>query len=282
MAGKARFPRSVARAEAATLPWRLRRPQVDIRARLASLAPTRRSVAVGLGIVAFVLGGYIIARATSLFAIGRIEVHGGSPQVESQVRKALASLTGTPLVGLDGSAVLRRVDALPTVARGSYDRAFPHTLRITVVPERPTAILRRGPGSWLVSVSGRVMARLPSGAAPSLPRIWVSGSTAVQVGGRLVAPGAALAARAVGLAGPFAARVVTASYAEGLLVFHLRSGLQLLLGGGNDIRLKVAVAERALALVPSGSTFLDVSSPGRAVSGTGATSPVLQQTSSRG
>ena len=56
--------------------------------------------------------------------------------------------------------------------------------------------------------------------------------------------------------------------AGGELLFRLRSGLTLLLGDGGDIRLKVAVAARALALLPSGSTFLDVSVPGRAVSGT--------------
>jgi hypothetical protein len=32
-----------------------------------------------------------------------------------------------------------------------------------------------------------------------------------------------------------------------MLVFHLHSGLEVLLGTGGDVRLKVAVAERALA-----------------------------------
>lgn len=270
------------RADAAALPWRIRRPQLELRARLVRLAPTRRSLAIGLGILAFALGGYMLARETPLFALGRIEVEGGPPQVARQVREALASIVGTPLVGLDGQAVLQRVDALPTVVRASYDRSFPHTLRITVVPERPAAVLRRGPDSWLVSANGRVMERLPSGASQSLPRIWVPGQTPVQLGARLATDGAALAARAVGLAGLFASRVGTVSYGDGALVFHLRSGLQLLLGTAGDIRLKVAVAARALALVPSGSTFLDVSVPGRAVSGTGVPALAAQQGSRRG
>jgi hypothetical protein len=33
------------------------------------------------------------------------------------------------------------------------------------------------------------------------------------------------------------------------------------LGDGGDIKLKVAVAARVLAILPTGSTFLDVSSP---------------------
>ena len=128
----------------------------------------------------------------------RIEVRGGSPQIARQVHAALASLVGRPLVGLDGSAVLQKVDALPTVVSASYDRAFPHTLRITVVPERSAAVLRRGPDSLLVSTHGRVMERLPLTAAPKLPRIWISTRTTVQTGAEVTAAGAATAAQAAG------------------------------------------------------------------------------------
>ena len=189
---------------------------------------------------------------------------------------------GRPLVGFDGSAVLQKVDALPTVASASYDRAFPHTLRITVVPERPTAVLRRGSDSWLVSMRGRVMERLSATAAPRLPRIWISTRTSVQTGAELTAAGAARAAHAVGLAGAFAVRIASASDTDGALVFHLRSGLEVLLGDGGDIKLKVAVADRLLALLPSGSTFVDVSNPGRPVSGIGSPASFSPTTSSRG
>jgi cell division protein FtsQ len=250
--------------------WRPGLPRLQPRAWLVTLAPTRRSVTVGLGIVALALGGYLIARETPLFAIDRIEVEGGSPQVVRQVRSALASVTGTPLVGLDGSSVLRKVEALPTVVRASYDRAFPHTLRITVVPERPAAVLRSGPVSWLVSTHGRVIERLTAGYIPSLPRVWVSSRTPVRLGTEVATAGSATAARAVGLAGSFASRVASASDLDGVLVFHLRSGLELVLGDGGDVRLKLAVAERALTMLPPGSTFLDVSIPGRPVSGVGS------------
>jgi cell division protein FtsQ len=249
---------------------------------LDRFVPTRRSLAVGCGILAFALCAYVIARETSLFAISRVEVQGGSPRVAGQVQGALESLAGRSLVGLDGSAVLRRVDALPTVMRSSYDRSFPHTLRVTIVPERPAAVLRRGPESWVVSIRGRVMERLSPAAAPSLPRIWVSGRTPVHAGAEVAGPGLGATARAVGLAGAFAARVSTASYTDGLLVFHLRSGLALLLGGGGDIKLKVAVAERVLTVLPSGSTFLDVSVPSRPVSGAGPPAATASQGSSRG
>ncbi len=282
MPARPRFPRSIARVEAIAPRWHAPWPQARPRAWLARVAPTRRSLAVGFGILALALGGYLLARETSLFAIDRIEVQGGSGPVARQVRGALAPFAGRPLVGLDGSAVLRRVDALPTVVSARYDRAFPHTLRITVVPERPAAVLRRGPGSWLVSVRGRVMQSLSSQAVPRLPRIWVSTRTSVRTGGEVTGEGAAAAAHAAGLAGAFAPRVASASAVNGSLVFHLRSGLQLVLGDARDVKLKLAVAERVLTMLPAGSTFLDVSIPGRPVSGTGSPDARTQPSSSRG
>jgi cell division protein FtsQ len=244
--------------------------------------PTRRSLAVGLGIVVFASFGYLLARETSLFAIDRIEVDGASPRVAGQVRQALATLVGRPLVGLNGSEVLQKVDALPTVVSATYDRGFPHTLRITVVPEHPVAVLRNGVNSWLVSARGRVMERLPLRAAPSLPRVWVPAHMDEPVGSTLNRIPARVAVRAAGLAGTFASRIATATYADRTLVFHLRSGVEILLGTASDVKLKVAVAARALAELPSGSTYLDVSLPGRAVSGTGLSMADVLQGSSRG
>jgi cell division protein FtsQ len=278
---QARSRRSAARGDAVTL-RRVGLPLERVRSLLARFAPTRRSLTVGLGLLALAFGAYAIARETSLFAIHRIEVNGAPPRVAAQVRRSLASLLGTTLVGLDGSSVIRRVEALPTVVRASYDRAFPNTLRVRVVGEEPAAVLRSGPDSWLVSVRGRVMERLRPGAEASLPRVWVGARRPVRIGEELAPTAGGAAARAVGLSGAFAARVTSASYANGSLVFHLRSGFELLLGSVADIRLKVAVAQRALAVVPTGSTFLDVSVPGRPVAGSGTPGITPQQGSSRG
>jgi hypothetical protein len=280
---RAHLARSIARVEAATLPWRPSLPELHPRAWLARLAPTRRSLALGFGILAVALGGYLLARETPMFAIDRIEVRGGSPHVARQVHSVLASFVGRSLVGLDGSAVLQRVDALPTVVSASYDRGFPHTLHVVIVPERAAAVLRRGPDSWLVSTRGRVMERLPATAVPRLPRIWISMRTPVRAGEGLGAGGAATAARAVGLAGGFRALIDSASFTDGTVVFRLRSGLEVILGDPGDIRLKVAVAARALGVLPPGSSFLDVSIPGRPVSGYGSPTTTAPPTrSSRG
>jgi len=62
--------------------------------------------------------------------------------------------------------------------------------------------------------------------------------------------------------------ISTASLTHGELTLHLRSGLQLDLGEPNDVRLKLAIVRRALHQLPAGTTYLDVSLPGRPVAGT--------------
>lgn len=274
MAAKARARRPAARAATVAVP-RARRPPVGTVRVLARLAPSRRSLALGLGILALALGAYVLARETSLFAIRDVAVQGGSAGVDAQVRQTVAPLLGTSLVGLDGGAVVRRVESLPTVVSASFDRAFPHTLRLTIVPERPVAVLRRGGEAWLVSARGRVMARLARPQArPALPRIWLGSRTSVALGAVLPAAEGGAGARAVGRAGAFAASVGSVSDTNGTLVFQLRSGLQLRLGDPGGVRLKVAVTRRALRVLSPGTTYLDVSVPGRPVAGTGTPPPL--------
>lgn len=252
------------RAAVATLP----RAQRVVRAVPVRLLPSRRSLAVGLGLVALAAGAYVVARQTSTFALSRIEVTGAPPAIRAQVRRELAPLVGTSLLALDSSKLLRRVEALPTVVSATYDRAFPHTLRLVVVPEQPVAILHSGSKTWLYSARGRVVQPVPPRTYPGLPRIWVTAATPVAAGAFVQPDAAGAAARALALATRFPARVATAQLTHGELVFTLRSGLELRFGAPTDLRLKLAVARRALRLLPAGSTYLDVSVAGRPVAGT--------------
>lgn len=249
---------------------------------LRRLAPSRRSLAVGLGILAVAGGGYTIARETSIFAVDRIDVSGGSAAVDAQVRHALAPLLGRSLVGLDGNAALARVEALPTVVSATYDRAFPNTFRVTVVPEQPVAVFRQGRSGWIVSARGRVMEVAPARGANRLPHVWLPAKTPVRIGAILPDAAGGTVARALAAAGTFRARVATATLANGLLVFHLRSGVALVLGPPRGVPLKVAVASRVLPLLPAGSRYLDVTVPGRPVSGRVAPPSSVPITSSRG
>ena len=233
----------------------------------ARLAPSRRSVLAGVALLFLAGGVYLAARETSIFAVRTIAVDGAPAPIQAQVQRVLDPFVGTNLIGLDGAALMRRVEALPTVVSATYDRSFPNTLRITVVPERPVAVLRRGKSSWLVSARGRVVTRVPGGADAALPRIWAPTALQVEAGAFLPPERGGVAAQALAVAVRFPGHVRTATFAHGTLVFRLRSGLELRLGDPTDLRLKLAVARRALALLPGGETYLDVSLPGRPVAG---------------
>jgi len=232
--------------------------------KIAHLLPSRRSLLAGAAVVAIAACGYAIARETSLFAIHEVDVTGGPKAVRAQVTQALAPLVGTSLVGLDGGDVLQRVEALPTVVSARYDRAFPDTLRVTVVPEHPVAVLRTGPHAWVVSARGRVIRSIATDGAPTLPRMWLAEKT-VRIGDVLpLSLGGALT-RVLTAAGSFRSRIGTAAMANGFLIFHLRSGIELVLGSPSAIPLKVAVAARVLAQLPSGTRSVDVTVPSRPV-----------------
>jgi cell division protein FtsQ len=236
--------------------------------RLGRLRPSVRSVVAGVGLLVIGIGGYAVLRASSAFAIRQIVVSGASPKVAAEVRGALAPLRGRSLLGLGAGELARRVEALPSVVSVGYDRDFPHTLRLRVVAEQPVAVLHRGTETWLLSARGRVITKIPTGTRPGLARIWLPRKARIEVGEILVSQPALVSARAVGLATHFPLHVATASLAHGELTFHLRSGLELDLGAPNDIRLKLAIVRRALHQLPAGTSYLDVSLPGRPVAGT--------------
>lgn len=251
---------------------RLRRPSPDAIRSLARFAPSRRSLLVGAGVVAIAASGYAIARETSLFAIDRVAVTGGSARVDAEVAHALAPFVGTSLVGLDGGAVLQRVEALPTVVSATYDRAFPNTLRLRIVPERPVAVLRGGAAAWVVSERGRVIRSVAVTQAPPLPRIWIRAKTPVRVGEELPLRLGGTLTRALTAAGSLRSRIAAVSFTGGQLVFHLRSGLELVLGSPTDIALKVAVAAKVFQQMPSWTRVVDVSVPSRPVTSIYSTS----------
>src|SRR5207302_5057471 len=124
---------------------------------LARLAPSGRSILIGLALFALAIGGYVAARETSIFAMRTIEIRGGDPGLQAQVRAALAGEVGQSLMKIDGNSLGRRISPLPGVRAFQYDRAFPNTLRIVLRPEQPVLVLRSGVDAYLVSSTGRVI-----------------------------------------------------------------------------------------------------------------------------
>lgn len=214
---------------------------------------------------------YAAARFTSIFALQTIEVSGGSATIRESVREAGEPFLGTSLVALDQGDLRQQVTALPTVRSIRVDRAFPHTLRIVVVPERPLAIVRDGLESWLVSEQGHVIRSADPDAGRAV--VWTLGES------HLV-PGAAIQDESVQLAlealrhvpATFPERVESASAGEeGAITLLLADGTELRLGEAEDLELKLVVAGRVLramsAVERAALGYLDVSVPERAVAG---------------
>jgi cell division protein FtsQ len=203
---------------------------------------------------------------TSLFAVDTIEVRGARAGVAADVRSALASAEGRSLLSLDVPGLEARIEAIPTVADATIDRAFPHRLVVSVVPERPVAVLRQGADSWLASAGGRVVATLPRGTRPELPRVWLGRGATPAVGGALAGDAAAAVRAVAPLAGSsLPVRVASVRATRTELTLVLRSGREVRLGDGTQLQLKLAVAARILPALAPGEGYLDVAVPERPV-----------------
>ena len=174
----------------------------------------------------------------------------------------------TPQRLTDDLAARADVLALSTVAGVSFDRAFPHTLRVTVDPERPVAVARQGADAYVLSERGRVIARVDRHAKPGLARMWVAKDVTLEKGA-IVDGDLRVAVEAVTpLAGThFPGRVVSLTTANDQLTLRLWTGLELRLGDIRDVNLKLAVAARVIPQLPDGAGYLDVSVPDRPVAG---------------
>jgi cell division protein FtsQ len=235
---------------------------------LGRIVPSARSLLLWFGVLGGVLLALVVARETPLFGVRAIEVTGAPPGVQRQVERALQDRRGDSLVGLDLDAAQTDITALSTVAAVSFDRAYPHTLRVTVVPERPVAVVRQGAAAFVVSERGRVIASVPRTKRPELARIWVARDVPLEPG-TIVDGDLRIAVGAVApLAGVrFPGRVASVVTEEEQLTLRLVSGLELRLGEPTHVDLKLAVAGRVLPLLPAGSGYLDLSVPDRPVAG---------------
>lgn len=250
------------------------------RLELHRIAPSGRSLLTGLLILVVSVGLYAAARGTSAFAVRQIAVEGASPDVAAEVRKALAPAVGQSLLALDLSDLAQRAGTVPMVAGATFDRGYPHTLRIQIVPELPVAVLRQGASSWLAAASGRVVADLDRGARPLLPRVWLPRDVDVRLG----EPVGGLQRRAVATVAPLAtrplpARVTAVVASRDELTLRLRNGIELRLGDAVDLAVKLEVARRILPSLEAGPGYLDVSVPDRPVAGQTLNSQVEVDTS---
>jgi cell division protein FtsQ len=255
------------RARTAVLPARrVRRTRALL---LARGLPSGRALLLGFSLLGGGALAYVGARESSLFALRSVHVTGAPPRVAAHVRAALTPLRGRSLLAVNRGQVERRLAGLPDVAAVSFDRSFPHTLRVFVTPAHSIALVRRGASAWIVSSDGRVVRAADLFAAPRLPRIWIPKTVAVDVGMTLADTDATLAVRALAIArrSGFGKRIAAVRSAGRDLTFVLATGPELRLADATSLPLKLAVATHLLARVSGTSGYIDLALPGRPVIG---------------
>jgi len=253
-----------ARAESAVVP--LTQSSAGDRLDLVRLVPSGRSLFAAFSILVVALGGYWVARETSVFAVRDIEVRGAPPQVTREVQRVARDAVGTSLLSVDAAAIEGSVRALPSVVAASVDRAFPHTLVIRVAPVWPVGVARRGDDAWLVSASNRVIRKIDMRAEPGLPRLWLPRKTPVEPGRALPTSYEPVTRVFGGLRDvhiPGRVKAVRSTPAGLVVVLH--SGIEITLGAPTDIAVKLAVAAEVAPILDDGMLYLDVSVPERPV-----------------
>ena len=237
---------------------------------LDRIVPTGRSLAIGFVLVGAAAALYVAGLKTSVVAVRTVEVNGASAAVLPQIRAALGPLQGESLLRVGSTDVAERLVAIPEVETATIDRAFPHTLKVTITSARRVAVLRQGKAAYVVSERGRVLAAVPRDVNPQLPRVWVPTAVDIAVGGtlgdqrQLSAVRAATAVFRERLGGSL---VRTVHAGENQLTYGLRSGIEVRLGDLRQLPLKLSIARRILAQ-GGVERYVDVSVPSRPVAGT--------------
>ncbi len=138
--------------------------EVDPRMRARRVAVIRaegrrrlRVLAVALGVVALAAAAWGISR-TPLLDVDRIAVTGIDPANRAEVLNASNVTVGVPMLFLDVDDARRSITSLPWVRSAQVWRDWPATVRITVEPRVPVAVVPAPEGrTALVDAYGYVI-----------------------------------------------------------------------------------------------------------------------------
>jgi cell division septal protein FtsQ len=248
-------------------------PALVLRRRALRRSEGRRRLAVLLGAIAVVLLplGYWWLEHSSIFAASQVSVAGATPRVDALVRAAVADdVAGESLLRVDASGLAAELEAIPDVKVAHVDRAFPHTVAVSVVMERPAALVRAGKSSYIVSVDGRVL-RAAAKAPDTMPRLVLPPATQPPAGHTVTTAQMRSALRVLSVVPSRfpenIARLKKVFAAQGGAVAIFGHGLQVRLGTTGSLDVKLHVAARVLsrmgASIRRSVAYVDVSAPAR-------------------
>ena len=109
---------------------------------------------VALAVVALV--AFIILRNSSAFAIENVEVEPTTHVTEDDLQKLVQVPAGSTLLNMDTSSIEKTLKTDPWVGSVTFERVFPHTLKLTINEQKPDALVVMSSGSvaWYLGDAG--------------------------------------------------------------------------------------------------------------------------------
>ena len=228
-----------------------------------------------------VLGGYKLLAMSSAFAVDHVTVSGAPPMLERQIAATVqAAAGGHNLLTVDRGAIASQLRRYPYVRSVTVDRAFPHTLSISVQVEHPAVVVTAGKDDYLVSADGRVL-ELRHAPPAGIPAVHLPAGTSLTVG-RQSGDANLHAALAVLAQAPQSfrstvGRISGLTAQSGMVSALIGKHITLRLGTPSDLGLKLAVVQRVMHHVTraqrSELAYIDVSAPSRPAYGLRSTLP---------
>lgn len=211
-------------------------------------------VLVGMGAL-----GYRLIAATGAFDVHQVEVSGSTTVAPSVRLRALDEIGSVSMLSVDPDRLAAVVATIPRIQSAQVDRAFPNTLRIRVVPERPVALAPTGSGLVVLAASGRVLGPVTAGTS-GLPMLAAAPSDLPGAGGTITAPGV-LEELALAAAPTRGLRFRAIGYGQDGLVGRTDRGTEVRIGDSRQLAIKLRVARSVLRRATGTVEYIDVTVP---------------------
>ena len=239
-------------------------------------------------VVAGLLGLLLVAaitlfalRDSSVFSIDGVEVAPTEHVTESDIQNLVKVPAGSTLLNVDTASIEEALKKDPWIASVSFERVFPHTLRIVIHEQAVDALVVMSSGSiaWYLGDGGSWIQPTSVTAAEdqsvddaALESAMAEGCLLITDVPATVAPEAGLPATDAsllavqkfreGFSEDFASQVVSYSApSEDNISCTLESGVEVLLGSPTDIATKQAFVEKIIEKNPGTLLFINVRVP---------------------
>ncbi len=224
-----------------------------------------RLTALVLLLVALLAAYWFWFRDSSLVAVTRVEVRGATVN-RNAIQKSLDRVgRQMTTLNVDQGKLIEALGAFPTVAAITTSTDLPHTLEVRIRERPPVAVSTVEGEVTGISADGYALIGLDVSGF-ELPTITATLASGGLVDDRGIAQASVIGATPE----PLEPGLISAAWEEtyGGVVVDLSGAPQLRFGDGDDGRAKWAAASALLADPGLGSpTYIDVSAPGRPVTG---------------